>query len=81
MNPKTSKQIQMERLRMGFIGTLFGSGENIPLNIAAFVCLMAFIGLFIVWFFPSEQTDSQMAMQLFSSVITAALGFIFGRMK
>lgn len=78
--PQYKGKLEAERLKMGFVGKIFGSGENVPLNIAAFVCLFSFAGLLLSWFIPSR-IDPQYATQLFVGLIMASLGYIFGKSR
>lgn len=69
------------RQEMGLWG-LFGVAREKPLNLAAIVIIMSFAALLIVIFFyselPGQLTKKDIVAPLFS-LITLALGYVFGR--
>jgi hypothetical protein len=70
-----------KKLEMGLMGVVFGDATEKPGNIAAVAILLAFIGLMIILFAlpDSATTPKREVVTLFGSIITGALGFLFGR--
>lgn len=69
-----------KRVEMGFMGKLFGDVDHKPGNIAGFAILMSMIMLGVLFIAPdSESLPKRDGFTLFSGIITAALGFLFGR--
>jgi hypothetical protein len=68
-------------VEMGWIGRIFGSATEKPGNIAAMVIAFSFAALVAVLFFGPNSADfpKGQAVTAFISIITGALGFVFGR--
>jgi hypothetical protein len=66
---------------MGWMGMIFGDATEKPGNVAAIAIVLAFVGLMIVLFAvpDSATTPKGQVVTLLGSIITGALGFLFGR--
>jgi hypothetical protein len=76
---KIHLQNQSKRLEIGLMGLIFGDVANKPGNIAAAAIVLAFGSLLIVLFLVSDSEPKNQAITLFGSIITGALGYLFGR--
>lgn len=65
----------------GLIGSVFGSRENVPNNVAAIIAVAATIALFGVFAFgeDNEKLPREKIVSTLVSIITLVLGFLFGR--
>jgi hypothetical protein len=83
VNPRLANaQVQQasKKLEIGWVGLIFGDATEKPGNIAATAIICAFILILVLLFAPvSEGTPKQEALTLLGSIITGALGFLFGR--
>lgn len=69
-------KIDLQKLELGFLGQFFGSGAKAGTNIAGFTAGIAFL-LVAVTFFKEMQEVGTIRSAL-TSIITSALGYIFG---
>jgi hypothetical protein len=84
VNPRlTNAQLQQasKKLEIGWVGLIFGDVTEKPGNIAAAAIFFAFLLLAILLFVVPDSATSPKneALTLFGSIITGALGFLFGR--
>lgn len=84
INPKpTNAHVQQasKKLEIGWMGIIFGDATEKPGNIAAAAIIMAFIGIVViaVWMPDSATSPKGELLTLFGTVITGAIGFVFGR--
>ena len=63
------------RIKLGMIGKLFGDKEHAPINIAGATVLGLLLLLPVVAYFPVLG----LSPALVSSMLTLALGYLFGR--
>lgn len=71
---------QAKKLEIGLIGLIFGDAAEKPGNIAAAAIVLSFIMFIVLVYAPdSSAFPKSQAMTLLGSVITGALGFLFGR--
>jgi hypothetical protein len=78
-----SRQVE-RRIEMGLIGRLFGSVQDKPGNIAGTAVVVSLIVLltlfFTSYFYPNtHNAPIGELMALFGSIITLALGYLFGK--
>lgn len=84
VNPRLANaQLQQasKKLEIGWVGLIFGDVAEKPGNIAAAAIVLSFLllaGLFL-WVPDSSTAPKKEALTLLGSVITGALGFLFGR--
>jgi hypothetical protein len=78
---KADAQQASKKLEMGWMGIIFGDVANKPGNIAAVAIVLAFVMFAAVLIFVPDTAASpkREALTLFGSIITGALGFLFGR--
>ena len=73
-------QNESKKLEIGWMGIIFGDASEKPGNIAALAIVLAFALLVVLFFVPDTTSGPKaQAMTLLGSVITGALGFLFGR--
>lgn len=77
----TDADLRHHKQELGVLGSFFGSKENAPFYIAGLTIIGAIICLMIILVFvPSAQDFPKgQAITLFGSIITGALGYIFGK--
>jgi hypothetical protein len=69
-----------KKLEIGWLGVVFGDAAEKPGNIAAVAMLLAFLMIAILYFAPdSPNIPKREMVTLWGSIITGALGFLFGR--
>lgn len=69
-------------LEIGWMGRVFGDAAEKPGNVAAAAIVLAFIMLAVVIIVvPDTATSKTQLLTLLGSIITGALGFLFGRRK
>src|SRR4051812_44645357 len=71
-------------LEMGMVGSLFGSMQEKPGNVAGFaiaVCMLFLIIIFIIsYFWPNtNNVPVNELFTLFGGIVTLALGYLFGK--
>jgi uncharacterized membrane protein (Fun14 family) len=67
-------------LEIGLVGLIFGDATEKPGNIAAMAIGCAFLLMLALFLIPdSAATPKREALTLLGSIITGALGFLFGR--
>jgi hypothetical protein len=74
-------RIEQAKVDRGKVGDLLGSSSNVPANIAGIIALTAglvFVVAVILWAGNTDFTHKDGAAAL-SSLITLALGYLFGR--
>lgn len=73
----------LEKTKLGFVGCLFGAGENASKNITATICIILLIGGASVSFYAYAcKGDAELAgsvWNVISPIITLSLGYIFGK--
>ena len=67
------------RLERGVIGWLFGSRDHVPNNVAGLIVVGGFVAVCIILQGDGEFASKKDALAAISSLITLALGFLFGR--
>jgi hypothetical protein len=69
------------KLERGAMGWLFGMGSEKPANIAGFAIVVSFVAAIAAAFFMTDTASftKKDAVLGFVSIITLALGFLFGR--
>jgi len=72
-------QTQSKKLEIGWMGLIFGDVANKPGNVAAVAIVLAFILLAVALFIGPNDAPRGQAITLFGSIITGALGYLFGR--
>jgi hypothetical protein len=73
-------QQQAKKLEIGWMGLIFGDAAEKPGNIAAAAILLSFLMFVVLVFAPdSSGLPKSQVMTLIGSIITGALGFLFGR--
>jgi hypothetical protein len=80
-NNEEPSNLDFARLNAGFMGKLFGTGKNGPVNIAG-ICIISgiLVGLVITGIATYSKSPEPYAIwQYVSPLITGALGFIFGK--
>ncbi|EGR0722828.1 hypothetical protein QPB21_004683 [Vibrio alginolyticus] len=79
----SASNLDVARLNAGFIGKLFGTGSNGPVNIAGACVLLGLLtGLIITGgMLYGAKNNPYEIWQYVSPIITGALGFIFGKGK
>jgi hypothetical protein len=75
-NSARQHQIDLQKLELGFLGKFFGGGAKAGTNIAGFTAGVAFV-LFAVTFLIKGDDMATVRSGLLS-VITSAMGYIFG---
>lgn len=69
-----------KKLEIGWMGFVFGDAAEKPGNIAGIAIIAAFVMLaFALFLIPANDAAKNQALTLFGSIITGALGFLFGR--
>lgn len=77
---KAQAQKEARQTEMGAVGMMFGGAAEKPGNIAGFAILIAFLGILVLIIAPESGTfPKREAITLFGSIITGALGYLFGR--
>jgi hypothetical protein len=84
VNPRLANaQIQQasKKLEIGWVGLIFGDVTEKPGNIAAAAIILAFLLLTAVLLVVPDASTApkKEALTLLGSIITGALGFLFGR--
>ncbi|HCE2191249.1 TPA: hypothetical protein ACMDXF_004499 [Vibrio parahaemolyticus] len=77
----TSEDLDVAKLNAGFIGKLFGTGQNGPVNIAGICVVLGLLTGAIItagMLFTGKQNSYEI-WQYVSPIVTGALGFIFGK--
>ena len=69
--------LEHNRQNLGVLGRFFGSSSAASTNIAGAVVAVSLVGVFVTLFFPGNEELAEARKGLLS-LITAALGFIFG---
>lgn len=78
VDAESTKDLKMAE--MGALGWLLGDVEHKPANISFCVIIISFIGILSIIFINIQHFDKKWeAVTLLSSIITGALGFIYGR--
>lgn len=74
---ETSSDLELERLNAGWLGKIFGIGDNASNNIAGFAVIIGFLlgGIFSC----INVTNPFEIWSYITPIITGALGYIFGR--
>lgn len=79
----TNAKIQQEnkKLEMGLMGRVFGGASEKPGNIAGISIVLSFVGIIAIALWVPDTTSSPKSelLTLFGSIITGAIGFLFGR--
>lgn len=80
----TSSDLELERLNIGILGKIFGTGDNASSNIAGFAVMIAGFAILIGIFMAVTSsifnvTNSSEIWSYMSPIITIALGYLFGR--
>ncbi|WP_027556255.1 hypothetical protein [Bradyrhizobium sp. Cp5.3] len=77
----TNAQVQhaTKKLEIGWMGFIFGDATEKPGNIAGMAMLLGFAGIIAVAIWMPEGTSKASLLSLFGSIITGAVGFVFGR--
>jgi hypothetical protein len=72
---------QSRRLEMGLLGHWLGGSSEKPGNIAGASIIVSFLCLIAILFLGPDSTTfpKKEAVTLFGTIITGALGFLFGR--
>lgn len=73
-------ETEAAKLKRGAIGWFFGMANEKAGNIAGFILIVSLISMMIVLFVPADASvpKGQIAAGFFS-LMTAAMGFLFGR--
>lgn len=80
--PLTENDLKKDQIRAGLIGKIFGSNEYVTIYIAASVAILCIAAGFIITVFLK---DAELGMgkkdiwAILSPLITASLGYIFGK--
>lgn len=69
------KELRLNQQNLGRLGSIFGSQQNAPTNIAALVALISML----ILIFMAFSSGSQLKSTEIISVLSSALGFLFGR--
>lgn len=75
----TFVQLKKMDLDSGLLGKLFGSHEFAPTNIAGLVALVTLLAGMVVTFMPTKDVLPSEFWKIISPIITAILGYLFGR--
>jgi hypothetical protein len=67
------------RLERGIMGWLFGSRDHVPNNVAGVVVVGGFIAVCVILYRPGDFASKKDSLAAISSLVTLALGFLFGR--
>lgn len=74
---------EIEKVKLGRIGGLFGTGDNASKNITATICILLIIGGTVVSFYAyAAKNDKELASSIWgviAPIITLSLGYIFGK--
>lgn len=74
---------KQQKIRLGFIGKIFGSGENASKNITATICVLLIIGGSIVSVYAYAcKNDKELAGSIWNVIVpilTLSLGYLFGK--
>jgi hypothetical protein len=76
--PDQAFNLQKQRLNAGMLGAFFGTGPNLPLYIAAFTIILLFVGGMVVTVWETKMPAAEY-WKFAASIISASIGFIFGR--
>jgi len=68
-----------KKLEIGWMGLVFGDASEKPGNIAGAAMLLGFLGIISVALWMPEGASKASLLTLFGSIITGAVGFVFGR--
>jgi len=68
-----------KKLEMGWMGIVFGDASEKPGNIAGAAMLMGFVGIIAVAIWMPDSNSKASLLTLFGTIITGAIGFVFGR--
>lgn len=72
-------KIEVDKMSMGKLGTIFGKGNNAITNIIGLILILLVIVMFIFSFIhPNEALDY---WKLIAPIITLALGYLAGKDK
>ena len=79
--PNAQYQHTSKKLEIGLMGHFFGDATEKPGNVAALAVVLSIAALLLVIFFAPDGVNGPkgQAITLFGSVITGAIGFLFGR--
>ena len=73
----------LEKSKLGYIGYLFGGGENASKNITATICIILLLGGAAVslyaYAFKGDKELAGSVWNIISPIITLSLGYIFGK--
>jgi len=77
----TNAHIQQaaKKLEIGWMGFIFGDATEKPGNIAGAAMLLGFLGIMLVAIWMPDGPNKGSLLTLFGSIITGAVGFVFGR--
>lgn len=74
---------EQERIRIGRIGRLFGTGENASKNITATICILLIVGGAAVSLYAyAWKDDKELVANIWGAIapiITLSLGYLFGK--
>ena len=74
---------EMEVVKQGWIGHVFGTGDNASKNITASICLLLILGCAVVSLYAYiKNGDKDLASSIWgviAPIITLSLGYIFGK--
>ena len=74
---------EIEKVKLGMVGQLFGAGDNASKNITATICILLIIGAAAVSFYAyAWKNDKDLAGTIWgviAPILTLSLGYIFGK--
>ena len=74
---------EQEKIRIGLIGRLFGTGENASKNITAIICILLIVGGAVVSLYAyAWKDDKELVKSVWGTIapiITLSLGYLFGK--
>ena len=74
---------EQQKIRLGIIGKLFGSGDNASKNITATICILLIIGGTAVSLYAyASKDDKELVGSIWNvivPIITLSLGYLFGK--
>lgn len=74
---------ETEKIKLGKIGQLFGSGDNASKNITATICILLIIGSAAVSLYAyAVKNDKELVGEIWGTIapiITLSLGYLFGK--
>lgn len=79
------KEQELEGIKIGKLGKLFGNKENSSRNICALICIVLLFGVFVVImivYFTTRDVDFiEKILGLTLPIVTLSIGYLFGQGK